>query len=87
MARAQIKPRPKSDRDNFTATIKNTDLSQRETLEEIIINMATAIGAKEIYKQQSSRGTYFYEVQAPGCSCYQSATNTILELSRLIKKP
>jgi hypothetical protein len=86
MERAKITPAPKSNRGFFTTTIKNTELSQRETLEEIIINLATALGAKEIYKQQNSGGSYFYEVQAPGFTCFQSASNTILELSRAVAK-
>lgn len=49
-----------------------------------MINLATSIGAKEIYKRESARGAYFYEVQIKGFGSYQSASNTILELSRHI---
>lgn len=47
-----------------------------------MINLATMIGAENIHKAESARGSYFYEIQSPGFSGFQSATNTILELSR-----
>lgn len=88
MSRAKIIQAPKSSKGWFGTTTKNTDLSQRETLEEIMINLATTLGVKEIHKQQNSRGAYFYEVQSNGFSCFQSASNTILELSReIVSKP
>ncbi len=86
MTRAKIVPAPLNNRGFFSTTIKNTDLSQRETLEEIIVNLSTILGAKEIYKQQNSGGSWFYEVQTPGFKCFQSASNTILELSRAVLK-
>lgn len=86
MKRAKIIPAPKSERGFFSTTIKNTTISQRETLEEAITNLATALGAKEIHKQQNSGGSYFYEVQLSGFGCFQSASNTILELSRALAK-
>ncbi|WP_339511910.1 hypothetical protein [Pseudomonas sp. RL_15y_Pfl2_60] len=86
MSRAKIIPAPQNNRSAFGTSIKNTELSQRETLEEIIVNLATTLGAKKIYKQESARGSYFYEVQLPRLSCFQSASNTILELSREIVK-
>lgn len=86
MTFAKIVPRPETNTGNIPTTTTNTHVSQRETLEEIIINLATIIGAKNIYKTQSARGGYFYEVQAPGFSCFQSASNTILELSRKLSK-
>ena len=79
---ARIIEAPKIDQKWFSTTTKNTDLSQRETLEEIIINLATLAYAKEIYIRQNARGSFFYEVQAPGFSGFQSASNTILDLSR-----
>ena len=85
MSRAQIVKAPPTQQGWFGTTTKNTDLSQRETLEEIIVNLATILGAKTIYKQAGSRGAYFYEVQAPGF-IFQSASNTILELSRRLSK-
>jgi len=82
MSRAQIVKAPPTQQGWFGTTTKNTDLSQRETLEEIMVNLATLLGAKTIHKQLGSRGGYFYEVQAQGFTCFQSASNTILELSR-----
>ncbi|MHB8057427.1 MAG: hypothetical protein ACYDHC_05980 [Desulfuromonadaceae bacterium] len=82
MACAKIVAPPKNNLGFIPTTIKNTGITQRETLEEIIINLATIIGAKEIYKTQDARGSYLYVVQAQGFSCFQSASNTILELSR-----
>ena len=69
---AKIVDRPKDGNRRFTTTTKNTDL-------------ASCVGATEVYRAQSARGGYFYEVQAPGFICFQSATNTILELSRKLK--
>lgn len=85
MVRPKIVHAPELGQKWFGTTTKNTSLSQRETLEEIIINLATLLGIKEIYKAENARGSFFYEVQAPGFSCYQSASNTILELSRALK--
>lgn len=63
-------------------TTKHTNIPQRKTLEEAMINLATCLGVKTIHKQQSARGAYFYEPQALSAMSYQSASNTILELSR-----
>lgn len=82
MVRAQIIKAPTTNQGWFGATTKNTDLSQRDTLEEIIINLATALEIKNVHKRQNSRGSYFYEVQASGFTGFQSASNTILALSR-----
>lgn len=84
MARPKIVHVPETEQNWFGTTTKNTNLSQRETLEEIIINLSSLIGAKEIHKAENARGSFFYEVQAPGFSCYQSASNTILETSRVL---
>lgn len=65
----------------FASTTKNAGISQRETLEQIIINLSSVVGAKEIYKRENSRGSTFYEVQLAGFTCYQNATNLILDLS------
>lgn len=86
MKKAKIISAPSSQGGGIPTTVKNTGMSQRASLEEIIINLASCLGAKEIYKSESARGSYFYEVQAPGLSGFQSATNTILELSRLLSK-
>jgi len=84
MARARIIKAAEKDHKWFGTTTKNTNITQRETLEEIMINLSTLLGVDEIYKQENSNGSFFYEVQAPGFSCYQSASNTILELSRTL---
>lgn len=86
MSRAQIVKAPSTTEKWFSTTTKNTNLSQRETLEEIMINLATLFGVNTIYKQINSRGTYFYQVQNPHFGSFQSASNTILELSRALSK-
>jgi hypothetical protein len=63
---------------------RNTALSQRETLEAIMTNLAGVLGASEVHKRISSRGGKFYSPQDPLRLPYQSATNTILELSKII---
>ena len=83
---AKIVQAPKEDHGRFYTTRKNTEISQRETLEEIIVNLATLLEVKEIYKQLSARGNYFYKVQGSEVPFYQSASNTILELSRALSK-
>jgi hypothetical protein len=82
MPPAKIIKAPPSSNGYFHTTTKNTAISQRKTLEEVIVNLATALGATIIHRQLSSRGAYFYEVQGIDASSYQSASNTILELSR-----
>jgi hypothetical protein len=81
--RAKIVQPPRGD-SGFSATTKNTDLNQRETLEEALLNLATLAGSEVVHKRQNARGTFFYEVQGRGFPSYQSATNTILELSRIL---
>lgn len=82
MAIAKIVHAPKTDKGSFGTDTSNTDLSQRATLEEIIVNLATHLGIAEIYKQESARGSYFYSVQSTSLLGFQSASNTILQLSR-----
>ena len=82
--RAKILKPPQDDSGRFSATTKNTNLNQRETLEEAVLNLATLAGAEVVHKRQNARGTFFYEVQGRGFPSYQSATNTILELSRTL---
>lgn len=76
---AKIVPRTPNGR-TFSTSTKNTGMDQRETLETIIINLATSLGIKEISKATSARGSYFYCAGPMGI--YQSASNTILELSQ-----
>lgn len=71
-----------SDRPFYTTTM-NTGLSQRESLEEVIVNLATSLGAAEVTKRMSSRGSIYYAVDD---AAFQSATNTILDLSRKMLK-
>lgn len=84
MLQAKIIKRPYRDGRGFSVTTKNTDISQRDALEEIIINLAPLVGASEIHKTQGSRGGFYYEIQTNGFLGFQSATNTILDLSRKI---
>jgi hypothetical protein len=84
MAKAKIVEAPKPSSGYYGATTKNTGLSQRDTLEEVLINLATAVGAKVIHRAMTARFSYIYEVQHPGFTSFQSATNTILELSRAL---
>lgn len=71
---------------SFPTTTKNTGMSQRETLEAIILNLATHLGIEAIFKITSARGADFYAPNTGGAPTYQSATNTILELSRILEK-
>lgn len=82
--RAKIVHPPTDAANPFFTTTKNTDIDQGETLEEIMLNLATLAGAEVIHKRESARRRFFYEVQRPGFSSYQSASNTILELSRIL---
>lgn len=83
MAKAKIVKAPIPQCGFYGATIKNTRLDQRSTLEETMINLATALGVPLIYKALTGRDSYIYEPQGKGYYySYQSASNTILELSR-----
>ena len=70
----------------FGETTKRTGSSQRETLESIIINLSTCLGINEIHKLSSARGGFFYDAHEAHHMAYQSASNTILELSELLLK-
>ena len=65
---------------SFTTSIANTGLSQRETLEAIILNLAYLLEIREVSKQTNARGLEFYRAGDTGL--YQSATNTILDMSK-----
>ncbi|WP_157667653.1 hypothetical protein [Comamonas serinivorans] len=78
MALAKIIKAPTTGRGYFITTTKNTAIPQRETLEEGIVNLVTALGAEVIHKQLGSRGAYFYEVQGSGFSGFQSASTPFL---------
>ena len=81
---AKIVRPPREESGVFSTTTKNTHLSQRETLEQALVNLATLADASVIHRLHNSRGSTFYEVQGVGASGYQSASNTILELSRVL---
>jgi hypothetical protein len=66
----------------FATSTKNTGMNQRETLEAIILNLADHLGIEEIFKTTSACGSNFYCPNGNGAWLYQSATNTILEMSR-----
>jgi hypothetical protein len=84
------RPKARFVRDNqstgtFSTTTKNTGLSQRGTLEAIILNLADHLGVDEVYKITSSRGADYYRCpMTGGASTYQSATNTIFEMSKML---
>lgn len=86
MPKTKIITAPRPGSGSYSATIKNTGLSQRETLEETMINLATSLGIKVIHKALTARDSYIYEVQHLGFGSFQSASNTILELSRAVAK-
>lgn len=87
MAKTKIVQAPKPQCGFYGATIKNTGIDQRSTLEEIMVNLATTLGMKVIYKALTARDSYIYEPQGKGFYySYQSASNTILDLSRDIAK-
>jgi hypothetical protein len=65
---------------SFTTSTANTDLSQRETLEAIILNLAHLLEIQDVFKQTNARGSDFYCANERGI--YQSATNTILDMSK-----
>ncbi|MEO0485531.1 MAG: hypothetical protein AAF092_06435 [Pseudomonadota bacterium] len=58
---------------------KRPSKGQRETLEAILVNLGIVLEIPEIEKALSARGAAFY--RPSGTSTFQSATNTILEMS------
>ncbi|MHB9798438.1 hypothetical protein ACYCAX_11570 [Pseudomonas sp. MT3] len=87
MQKAKIVTAPTPERGVYTATTKHTGTSQRDSLEEIMVNLASALGIKEIHKALTAGFSYIYEPQGRAVGhffLYQSATNTILELSRKV---
>ncbi len=62
----------------FHGTRENKGLSQRDKLEESILNLASALGLTTVERGEAQSGTlYAYEGQP-----FQSASNTIVSLSR-----
>ena len=81
MKKTIIDNAPSSPGEIFLTSTNHTDLSQRETLERTIINLGTCLGADVVYKKYGARGETYYALgDAPFCH-YQSASNTILEMS------
>lgn len=64
----------------FGTSTSNTGLNQRKTLEAIILNLAHLLEIREVSKRTGARGAVFY--RAGETSLYQSATNTILDMSK-----
>ncbi|MGY3587147.1 hypothetical protein ACVIGB_003794 [Bradyrhizobium sp. USDA 4341] len=67
----------------YAATTENARIPQREKLEETMVNLATFLGAKLIKRATIQDGSYIYSVDDYS---YQSASNTILHLSRRIAR-
>jgi hypothetical protein len=67
---------------SFGTSTRHTGLSQRETLEAIMLILADHLGMESIRRLTSARGAVFY---SPDGSAFQSATNTIYEMSLIIK--
>jgi hypothetical protein len=67
--------------DIYFATTENTHILQRDKLEETLVNLATFLGAKAVKRARVRDGSYKYSVNADS---YQSASNTILHLSRRV---
>jgi hypothetical protein len=67
----------------YGATTANTHIRQRDKLEETMVNLATFLGAKVVKRARILDGSYIYSVD--GYS-YQSASNTILQLSRRLSE-
>ncbi len=68
----------------YHATTKNTHIRQRDKLEETMVNLATFLGAKVVKRGTIQDGSYIYSVDGDS---YQSASNTILQLSRRVIGP
>jgi len=66
----------------FGTSTRYTGLNQRHTLEAIMLNLATHLGIRTIAKKTSARGAEFY--RPDGSYAFQSATNTIYELSLML---
>ena len=62
----------------FAGTRENRHLSQREKLEVAILNLATALGEKNVERAQAQSGVIYRVL--PGH--FQSASNTIVTLSQ-----
>lgn len=84
MTRAKLVYASLSSGGYFITTTANTSLSQRASLEETLLNLATALSAEVVETQKNARGAQFYRVEGAGLTAFQSATNTILTLSQIL---
>lgn len=71
-----------SETGSFVTTTARTKISQSEKLELTMKNLCSALGIKRIFWKISSRDAKFYKPEGP--YAYQSASNTILQLSGAI---
>jgi hypothetical protein len=69
---------------SFPTTTARTNVPQIKKLELTMKNLCSVLGIKKIYWQTSSRNAKFY--RPDGQYSYQSASNTILELSEKISE-
>jgi len=79
MQRATIVRTTPNPQNIYGATTENTHLSLREKLEETMLNLATHLGGRIVHKALIRDGSYIYAVDDES---FQSASNTILSLSR-----
>lgn len=68
----------------FVTTTVRTSIPQGEKLEQTMKNLCSCLGIKKIYWLVGARGAKFYRTE--GSHAYQSASNTILQLSELLVK-
>lgn len=79
---AQIVNRPNSE--PFSVVTTNVRMPQRQKQEQAIINLCTSLGITTIYKELDSQmNTYYQPVHSS--FDFQSASNTILQLTEMLK--
>ena len=79
----KIKPRPESD--NFAVVTTKTKIPQREKQEQTIKNLCSCLNIETVYKEYDTNTNVYYRPDSNSFQ-YQSASNTILQLSeKLIK--
>ncbi|MET0105531.1 MAG: hypothetical protein ABW072_10360 [Sedimenticola sp.] len=70
---------PGPERESFGTTVQRTGVPQREKLERTMKNLCAALGIKRIFWKVTASDSTFY--RPDGAYAYQSASNTILQLS------
>lgn len=65
----------------YSGTRENKHISQRDKLEEAILNLATALGIVEVNRVSAQSGLIY----GIGNDRYQSASNMLLTLSRRLR--